>query len=77
MRRSPDGVVPLDRVVAVHVDTPRTADADPDDDLAWYATQEIPDLISTTDFDKRGPTGDNIASWTLSPSRRLPSTSRT
>ena len=29
-------------VVAVHVDT--ADDADEDDDLAWYATQEIPDL---------------------------------
>ena len=35
----------MDRVVAVHVDT--ADDADEDDDLAWYATQEIPDLIST------------------------------
>ena len=33
-------------VVAVHCDTEdRAADADPDDDLAWFATQEIPDLI--------------------------------
>jgi len=41
-----DGPVPMDRVVAVHVDLEE--DADDDDDLAWYATQEIPDLISTT-----------------------------
>nr|WP_253942688.1 hypothetical protein [Nocardioides sp. zg-1230] len=31
-------------VVAVHVDT--EDDADADDDLAWWATQEIGDLIS-------------------------------
>jgi hypothetical protein len=41
-----DGPVPMDRVVAVHVDT--NDDAEDEDDLAWYATQEIPDLISTT-----------------------------
>ena len=35
--------IPLERVVAVHVDT--EDDADEDDDLAWYATQEIPDLL--------------------------------
>lgn len=39
----PGGVVPMDRVVAVHVDT--ADDADPDDDLAWFATQEIPYLL--------------------------------
>ncbi len=34
--------VPLKRVVAVHADpVVRPADADPDDDLAWYATQEV------------------------------------
>jgi len=33
-------------VVAVHCDTDdRAADADPDDDLAWFATQEIPGLV--------------------------------
>ena len=33
-------------VVAVHADTEdRPADADPDDDLAWFATQEIPGLV--------------------------------
>ena len=38
--------IPLSRVVAVHADTDdRPADADPDDDLAWFATQEIPDLL--------------------------------
>jgi hypothetical protein len=36
--------VPLADVVAVHVDD--RDDADEDDDLAWYATQEIPDLLS-------------------------------
>ncbi len=40
-----EGPVPMDRVVAVHVDT--DDDAEDDDDLAWYATQEIPDLVST------------------------------
>jgi hypothetical protein len=34
--------IPLKRVVAVHADTEdRPADADPDDDLGWFATQEI------------------------------------
>ena len=32
-------------VVAVHVDT--DDDADPDDDLAWCATQEIGDLLAS------------------------------
>ena len=41
-----DGPVAIADVVAVHADTgDRPADADPDDDLAWFATQEIPDLI--------------------------------
>ena len=35
--------VPLRRVVAVHADT---EGAGPDDDLAWFATQEIPDLLA-------------------------------
>lgn len=35
--------IPLSSWAAVHVDT--QADADPDDDLAWYAIQEIPGLI--------------------------------
>ena len=39
--------VPLKRVVAVHADTAdRPADADPDEDLAWFATQEIGQLVS-------------------------------
>jgi hypothetical protein len=42
----PDGAVPLRDVVAVHADpTPRPAGADPDDDLGWYATQEIDGLL--------------------------------
>jgi hypothetical protein len=43
----PDGEVPLRDVVAVHADpTDRPAGADPDEDLAWYATQEIDALLS-------------------------------
>ena len=42
----PGWTVPLERVVAVHADTEdRPADADPDEDLGWFATQEIPDLL--------------------------------
>lgn len=34
--------VPMKRVVAVHLDpVARPADADPDEDLAWYAVQEL------------------------------------
>ena len=39
-----DGPVLWRDVVAVHVDT--EDDADPDDDLAWWATQEIGDLVT-------------------------------
>lgn len=39
-----DDPVPLDRVVAVHLDD--ADDADPDDDLGWYATQELPELLA-------------------------------
>ncbi|MET1060854.1 MAG: hypothetical protein ABWX84_14735 [Nocardioides sp.] len=39
----PTGVIPMRLVVAVHVDT--EDDAGPDADLAWYATQEIHDLL--------------------------------
>ena len=39
----PTGVIAMRLVVAVHVDT--EDDADPDADLAWYATQEIADLL--------------------------------
>jgi hypothetical protein len=43
----PDGAVPLDFVVAVHADPEdRPADADPDEDLGWYATQEIDVLLA-------------------------------
>src|SRR5262245_42345698 len=38
-----DAAVPMAEVVAVHVDT--QDDAEPDDDLAWFATQEIADLL--------------------------------
>lgn len=38
------GAVPMRLWAAVHVDI--EDDADPDDDLAWYATQEISDLIA-------------------------------
>jgi hypothetical protein len=42
----PGWTVPLKRVVAVHADVAdRPADADPDEDLGWFATQEIPDLL--------------------------------
>lgn len=41
-----DGPVPMTRVVAVHADVEdRPVDADPDEDLAWFATQEIEFLI--------------------------------
>jgi len=41
-----EGSLPLRRWVAVHCDdADRSADAVPDDDLAWFATQEIPDLL--------------------------------
>ena len=39
-----DAPVRLRDVVAVHVDP--SDDADPDDDLAWYATQEIDSLLT-------------------------------
>jgi len=42
----PAAAVPLERVVAVHADTEdRPVDADPDEDLAWYANQEIGQLL--------------------------------
>jgi hypothetical protein len=42
----PGWTVPLKRVVAVHADTAdRAVDADPDEDLGWFATQEIPQLL--------------------------------
>jgi hypothetical protein len=39
----PDAAISMDDVVACHVDL--EDDADPDDDLGWFATQEIPDLL--------------------------------
>lgn len=45
----PGWTIPLKRVAAVHADTEdRPDDADPDDDLGWFATQEIPDLVRGT-----------------------------
>jgi hypothetical protein len=42
--------VPMRLVVSVHCDTEdRPAGADPEDDLAWFATQEVPDLIGGVD----------------------------
>lgn len=42
----PAAAVPLARVVAVHADTEdRPVDADPDEDLGWYASQEIDQLL--------------------------------
>jgi len=38
------GSVAMSRVVAVHADADDFTDAD--DDLAWFATQEIPDLVA-------------------------------
>ncbi|CAM3692534.1 DUF6912 family protein [Nocardioides zeicaulis] len=40
-----EGPVAWREVVAVHVDD--HDDADPDDDLAWWATQEIGDLLTS------------------------------
>ncbi len=43
---APGEAVALREVVAVHADTAeRPADADPDEDLAWFATQEIGYLV--------------------------------
>lgn len=42
---SGDGPASWRDVVAVHVDD--RDDADPDDDLAWWATQEIGDLLAS------------------------------
>ncbi|MQW75727.1 hypothetical protein GHK92_07570 [Nocardioides sp. dk4132] len=44
----PDAAVPLRDLVAVHVDI--DAEPDPDDDLAWFATQEIPQLLDGSAF---------------------------
>ena len=40
----PAGDVPRRMWASVHVDT--SDDFDPEDDLAWYAVQEIPDLLA-------------------------------
>lgn len=41
-----DAAVAWDDVVAVHADADeRPAGADPDEDLGWFATQEVPDLL--------------------------------
>lgn len=44
---APSGPIPMHEVVAVHADT---TDVDPYDEdpveLAWFATQEIPDLLA-------------------------------
>ena len=51
----PDGSVALDRVVAVHADPQaRAAGADPDEDLAWYASQEIEHLLEDASGDQSG-----------------------
>ena len=43
----PDGEVSLRDVVALHADpADRPADADPDEDLGWYATQEIDTVLA-------------------------------
>jgi hypothetical protein len=43
----PDGAVPLRDVVALHADPEdRPVGADPDEDLAWFATQELDQLLS-------------------------------
>jgi hypothetical protein len=43
----PDGDVPLRDVVAMHADPEdRPAGADPEDDLGWYAVQELDQLLS-------------------------------
>jgi len=40
------GVLAVTEWVAVHCDVAdRPTDADPGDDLAWFASQEIPDLL--------------------------------
>ncbi|WP_244931947.1 hypothetical protein [Nocardioides sp. W7] len=44
----PDAAVPMRDVVAVHADP--TEGARPDDDLAWFATQEIPQLLDGSAF---------------------------
>lgn len=46
---SSDGPVPARQWQAVHADLgDRPVGADPDEDLGWFATQEIPDLLGGT-----------------------------
>jgi hypothetical protein len=43
-----DGELPLSTWAAVHADpADRAPDADPDDDLAWFGVQEVPDLVES------------------------------
>ncbi|MEI5672690.1 MULTISPECIES: DUF6912 family protein [Nocardioides] len=44
----PDAAVAWRQVVAVHADA--LEGADPDDDLAWFATQEVPHLLDGSAF---------------------------
>lgn len=44
----PDAAVAWRDVVSVHADTDEGAD--PDDDLAWFATQEVPHLLDGSAF---------------------------
>ena len=66
-RHGPAARSRLADVVAVHADADDVPDdgADPDDDLGWYATQEIPDLLVDSERGpriERGPgSSDNIA----------------
>ena len=69
-------------VVAVHADTDRPAGADPDDDLGWFATQELercsaPEPVAGRVPSRLGPVSGTIGAWTPPPSRRLRSTSPT
>jgi hypothetical protein len=44
---SPAGPIPFERIVAVHVDTADIVPGAEDlPELAWFATQEIPDLLA-------------------------------
>lgn len=44
---APSSPIEMGDVVAVHCDVAdRPADADPDEDLAWFATQEIDSLLA-------------------------------
>jgi hypothetical protein len=44
---APDAAIAMSDVVAIHCDVAdRPAGADPDEDLAWFATQEITTLLA-------------------------------